>query len=153
MSIRSGASSERTLVEHSTSSLPDLVRALVEAMIEAHTTDPELFELLRWKCRTELTRARDFESRLRGVLRLALTSRARKSARVATLERVLFVLTHMVDSLSHAAAIQRPSKLLARRRQGRGGTRRTRVSKGVSGSSRDLAHLRRRAALASAGAP
>jgi AcrR family transcriptional regulator len=34
------------LVEHASSSLDDLIRAMVEGMIEAHTKDPELYELL-----------------------------------------------------------------------------------------------------------
>ena len=33
---------QNKLVEHAASSLEDLVRAMVEAMIEAHATDPEL---------------------------------------------------------------------------------------------------------------
>jgi AcrR family transcriptional regulator len=106
-----GSLVERTLVEHSRSSLPDLVRALVEAMIEAHTVDPELFELLHAEVPHRAHGARDFESRLRGVLRLALTARAKEIDSDRDVERVLFVLTHMVDSLSHAAAIQRPSRL------------------------------------------
>src|SRR5262244_2098197 len=37
---------ETRLVEHAASSLDGLVRAMVEGMIEAHATDPELYELL-----------------------------------------------------------------------------------------------------------
>jgi hypothetical protein len=35
---------EASLVEHASSSLDDLIRAMVEGMIEAHTKDPELYE-------------------------------------------------------------------------------------------------------------
>src|SRR5580698_943268 len=37
---------QNTLVEHAASSLEDLMRAMIEAMVEAHTSDPELYELL-----------------------------------------------------------------------------------------------------------
>jgi AcrR family transcriptional regulator len=43
---------QRTLLEHAWSSLGELVRALVEGMVEAHTRDPELFELLSTQFRT-----------------------------------------------------------------------------------------------------
>jgi len=35
------------LIEHAASPLDVFIRAIVEAMIEAHTDDPELFELLQ----------------------------------------------------------------------------------------------------------
>src|SRR5580698_8674389 len=37
---------ETTLVEHAASSMDEFVSAMVEAMIDAHKTDPELYELL-----------------------------------------------------------------------------------------------------------
>src|ERR1700722_1896488 len=37
---------ETKLMEHAASSLDTLIRAMVEAMIDAHTPDPELYELL-----------------------------------------------------------------------------------------------------------
>jgi AcrR family transcriptional regulator len=102
---------ERTLVEHAASSLDALLRALVEAMIEAHATDPALHELLREVPHDD--GARDLPTRLRGALRLAISSRerARAARSPRALERSLFVLTHMIDALSHAAVHSRPPKL------------------------------------------
>src|SRR5215469_2133597 len=37
---------ERTLVDHAASSLDDLMRAMIEAMLDAHSADPELYQLL-----------------------------------------------------------------------------------------------------------
>lgn len=102
---------ERTLVEHASSSLEALVRALIEAMIEAHAADPELHELLFSEVPHGATGSRELESRLRGVLRLVVTSRAHELGRSRELERTLFVLTQMVDALAHGAVLHRPSKL------------------------------------------
>jgi AcrR family transcriptional regulator len=106
-----GSLVERAVLERAAAPLPELVRGLVEAMIEAHTDDPELFELLHSEIPHRAHGVRDFDSRLRSVLKLALSSRGRELGSSRDLERVLFVLTHMIDSLSHAAAIQRPAKL------------------------------------------
>jgi AcrR family transcriptional regulator len=38
---------EKTLVQHASSSLDDLLRALVDAIVDAHAPDPELYELLQ----------------------------------------------------------------------------------------------------------
>ena len=37
---------ETTLVKHAGSSLDELIRAMIGAMVDAHTTDPKLYELL-----------------------------------------------------------------------------------------------------------
>src|SRR5215472_11460244 len=37
---------ESKLVEHAASSLEELMRAMIEAMVDAHSADPELYELL-----------------------------------------------------------------------------------------------------------
>ena len=102
---------ESTLVRHASSSLETSIRAVVEAMVDAHTTDPELYELLHAEVPHRAGGARNFEGRLRGALRLAVASRADELKSPRDIERVLFVLTHMVESLSHAAAIRRPPRL------------------------------------------
>jgi hypothetical protein len=50
----------------------------------------------------------DFDARLRNALRLAVAARA---ADAAALERVLFVLPNLLDSLCHAAVLRRPARL------------------------------------------
>jgi len=61
-----------TLIEHAASPLDVFNRAIVEAMIEAHTDDPELFELLQHEVSHRADSAQDFAVRLHGAFRLAL---------------------------------------------------------------------------------
>jgi AcrR family transcriptional regulator len=98
---------ESRLVEHAASALEDRVGALVEAVVEAHAADPELHELLATQVPHGADGAHGLEGRVRGALRLALSSRAEER----DLERALFVLPHMVEALSHAAALRRPARL------------------------------------------
>lgn len=102
---------ESTLVAHATSPLAELMRALIEAMVEAHATDPELYDLLLTEVPHRADGARDFEGRFRGVLRLALASRAHELAAPLKLDRTLFVLSHMIEALAHAAVLRRPPRL------------------------------------------
>ena len=103
---------ESKLVDHAASSLDDLMRGLVEAMIQAHAADPELHELLSTEVphRADVG-ARDIEVCLRGAFRLALASRASDLKPARDLDRMLFVLTHMVEALSHGAVLRRPPRL------------------------------------------
>jgi AcrR family transcriptional regulator len=102
---------ERTLVEHAASSLEELIRALVEAVVDAHAPDPELYEVLHIEAPHRGDGARHLAERLRGALRLAISSRASEFNSSRNIERVLFVVTHMVDSLSHGAVLRRPKQL------------------------------------------
>lgn len=43
---------ESKLFEHTESSLDDLIRIMIEEMINAHAPDPELYELLMTEFRT-----------------------------------------------------------------------------------------------------
>jgi AcrR family transcriptional regulator len=101
---------EGALVAHAAAPFDDLVRALVEALVEAHASDPELHELLT----TEVPNrggARAFESRLRNAFRLALAARAPAGRPARDQEKVLFILPHMVEALAHGAALRRPPGL------------------------------------------
>jgi AcrR family transcriptional regulator len=100
---------ERTLVEHAAASLEALIRALVEAVVAAHATDPALYELLRVV--PHVPGAPDFAVRLRGALRLALAARASELGRRRDLDALLFVVTNQIDSLCHAAVLRRPPRL------------------------------------------
>jgi AcrR family transcriptional regulator len=106
---------ERTLVDHADAPLAVLLRALVDALVDLHARDPELHELLLTvPHRSDGTR--DFAVRLRGALRLTLEARAYEigvaDVRAAgDLERVLFVVSNLLDGLCHAAALRRPSRL------------------------------------------
>jgi AcrR family transcriptional regulator len=96
------------LIEHATSSLDDLMRAMIEGMIDAHSPDPELYELLATEVPHRAEGTRDFSVRLHGAFRLALSSRARELKKSRDLDKLVFVVTHMVESLSHGALFRRP---------------------------------------------
>lgn len=99
------------LVEHASSSLEDFVRALVEALVDAHAADPEFHELMTTTVPHGAEGARALDVRLRGTFKLAITSRMRDRKLPRDLDRMLFVLPHMVEALSHGAAYQRPPGL------------------------------------------
>src|SRR6202044_3119398 len=67
---------EAKLMEHAASPLDTLMRAMVEAMIDAHTPDPELYELLSTEVPHRVEGTRDFAVRLHSAFRLAIASRA-----------------------------------------------------------------------------
>jgi len=46
---------ETKLIEHAAPSLDDLMRAMIEGMIDAHSADPKLYELLATEVPTERT--------------------------------------------------------------------------------------------------
>jgi AcrR family transcriptional regulator len=99
------------LVEHAASSIEELVRAMVEAMIEAHATDPELYELLTTEVPHRADGTRDFAVRLHGAFLLAISSRAQELKKRRDLDKVVFVVTHMVEALSHGAVLRRPARM------------------------------------------
>lgn len=102
---------ERTLVENANSPLEKLIRAMVEAMVEAHVPDPELYELLLTEVPHRAEGTRDFAVRLHGAFRLAISARRHELKGHRNLDKVVFVVTHMVESLSHGAVLRRPPGL------------------------------------------
>jgi AcrR family transcriptional regulator len=102
---------ESTLVEHASSSLDDLMRAMVEAMVEAHTGDPKLYEVMATEVPQRADGTQDFAVRLHGVFRLALASRVKELKRHRDMNKVAFVVTNMIETLSHGAVLRRPPGL------------------------------------------
>jgi len=102
---------ETKLVENAESPLDELIRAMIEAMIEAHQPDPELYALLMAEVPHRAEGTREFAVRLHRAFRLAIASRAHELKRRRNLDKIVFVLTHMVESLSHGAVLQRPPGL------------------------------------------
>jgi AcrR family transcriptional regulator len=102
---------ESKLMEHAESPLDTLMRAMIEAMIDAHTPDPELYELLSSEVPHRAEGTRDFAVRLHGAFRLAIASRANELKTRRDLDTVVFGVTHMVDALSHGAVLRRPARL------------------------------------------
>ena len=102
---------ERTLIGHATSSLDELIRAIVEAMVGAHTGDPELYQLMMTLVPHGVDGTPSFAARLHNAFRLAIAPRAQELKRGKNLDKVVFVVTNMVDALSHGAVLQRPTGL------------------------------------------
>ena len=102
---------ESKLIEHAASSLEELMRTMIEAMVDAHSADPELYELLATEVPHRAEGTRDFAVRLHGAFRLAIASRAYQLKKGRDLDKLVFVVTNMVESLSHAALFRRPPHL------------------------------------------
>lgn len=102
---------ESRLVQHAGSSLDELMRALIEAMIDAHTRDPELYERLATEVPHRADGTRDFAVRLHGAFLLAIASRARGAKKRRDLEKAAFIVAHMVESLAHGVVLRRPPRL------------------------------------------
>jgi AcrR family transcriptional regulator len=99
---------EQTLVQNATASLDELMRAMVEAMIDAHANDPELYEALFMQVPHRANGAQDFTTRLHGAFRLAIAARSGEFRSPVDLDKMVFVVTHMVESLSHGVVLRRP---------------------------------------------
>ncbi|HEX4006902.1 MAG TPA: TetR/AcrR family transcriptional regulator [Acidobacteriaceae bacterium] len=97
------------LAQHGSSSLQALIAALVEAMIDVHTADPNLYELLSTQIPPRPGGSRDFSQRLHGAFRLALAAHVRELPPERDLDLTVFVMTHIVDSLGHGAVLRRPA--------------------------------------------
>ena len=104
---------ERTLVEHATSSLEDLMRALVNAMIDTHSGDPEFYQLLMVEVPHRADGSQDFAVRLDGAFRLAIAAKGR-SRTENELDKAAFVVANMMDGLCHGAVLRRPAKVSLR---------------------------------------
>ena len=102
---------ETTLIKHATSSLDDLMRAMIEGMIDAHSADPELYELLATEVPHRADGTKEFAVRLHGAFRLALAARAHELKKGHDLDKLVFVVSHMVEALSHGALFRRPPRL------------------------------------------
>jgi hypothetical protein len=102
---------QNTVVEHAGASLKDLIRAIIEAMVKSHAVDPALPELLMREVAHRSGGTIDFAQRLHGIFLLAISSRAHELKRRRNLDAVVFVVAHMIDTLSHGAALRRPSTL------------------------------------------
>jgi len=99
---------EKTLVDCAVAPLDELMRAMIEAMVDAHTGDPELFEMMQAEVPHRAEGTRDFAERLQGAFLLAISARKHEIKRQRELNKVAFMVTQMVDALSHGAVLKRP---------------------------------------------
>jgi hypothetical protein len=84
---------------------------MIKGMIDAHSVDPELYELLATEVPHRADGTRDFAARLHGAFRLALASRAHELKKGHDVDKQAFVVANMAESLSHAALLRRPLRL------------------------------------------
>jgi AcrR family transcriptional regulator len=100
-----------TLIAHATSSLEDWLRAMIDTMINTHTGDLELFELLGTEVPHRADGTKHFAVRLHGAFRLAIAARAHELKKHRDFDKMAFVVAHMVESLSHGVLYRRPPGL------------------------------------------
>jgi hypothetical protein len=80
-------------------------------MVDAHVPDPELYEVMLTEVPHKADGSPDFAVRLHGVFRLAIAGRAHELGPGRDLDTVVWVVTHMVESLSHGAVLRRPARM------------------------------------------
>jgi AcrR family transcriptional regulator len=101
----------RRLTECGDSSLERLVESLVDGMVEVHTVDPELSELLGSEVPHRADGTVDFTIRFHEAFRTALSPHAEGFGRKIDLDTRAFVMANMVDALGHAVVLRRPRGL------------------------------------------
>lgn len=98
---------ETTVARHATSSLGTLVLALMDGLIDAHADDPTLHELLA----REIPLRVDGPPGLRLALRAIICERAQEVTPSRDVDRTLFIVPNLMDTLAHEAVLARPPQL------------------------------------------
>ena len=101
----------RKIKDSAESSLEELIAYLLDGMIEAHATDPELSELLQSEVPHRADGTVDFSIRFQEPFRAALAPHERRFGRKIDLDTRAFVIANMVDALGHAVVLRRPRTL------------------------------------------
>jgi AcrR family transcriptional regulator len=96
-----------TVAQHTTSSLGALVLSLMDGLIDAHAHDPVLHELLAREIPLRAGRAPG----LRLALHAVISDRAHELTSSRDVERTLFIVPNMMDTLAHEAVLARPPQL------------------------------------------
>jgi AcrR family transcriptional regulator len=99
---------QRRMIESADATLEGLIASLIDGMIEAHTVDPELSDLLQAEVPHRANGTRDFAVRLHGSFRTALASHVRELGGRTDLDTRAFFVGNMVDALGHAIVLRRP---------------------------------------------
>jgi AcrR family transcriptional regulator len=101
----------RRMTECTDSSLEHLVESLLEGMVEVHTLDPELSELLASEVPHRADGTVDFSIRFHDAFRSALAPHRAYFGTKTDLDTRAFVMANMVDALGHAVVLRRPGSL------------------------------------------
>jgi AcrR family transcriptional regulator len=99
---------QRQIAKSTESTLEELIASLIDGMIEAHATDPELSDLLQAEAPHRAGSTRDFSIRLHGAFRKALAPHVREFGSGTDLDMRAFFVSNMVDALGHAIVLRRP---------------------------------------------
>jgi AcrR family transcriptional regulator len=99
---------QRRMIESADATLEGLVVSLMDGMIEAHATDPELSELLHSEVPHHANGTRDFSTRLHDAFRCSLAPHSREFGREVDLDTRTFVVINMIEALGHAIVLRRP---------------------------------------------
>jgi len=99
---------ERALLASAGGDLEETLRGLLEAMVEAHARDHELYTLLLLELPQDAAGDDGLDQRLGQALRLALAAHGAEMDEARDVERLVFVLRALLESLAHAVALRRP---------------------------------------------
>ena len=99
---------QRRIAESAESTLEELISSLIDGMVEAHATDPELSNLLQSEVPHRADSTRDFSVRLHGAFRKALAPHARELGSRIDPDMRAFFVSNMIDALGHAILLRRP---------------------------------------------
>lgn len=102
---------DHCLAESADASLEELLAALIDGMIEIHSADPALSELLHSEVPHCAAGTQDFSARLHPAFRKALAPHAREFGRRIDLDMRAFFVANMIDALGHAAVLRRPKDI------------------------------------------
>lgn len=105
---------QRKISESTGEPLDRPVSHLMDGMIEAHASDPQLAALLDSEVQHRADRAREFSVRLHEPLRKALKPYAESLGGVVKLDLRAFLLANMLEAFGHAAVLRRPTALSQR---------------------------------------
>jgi AcrR family transcriptional regulator len=98
----------RRMAKSTEITLEELISSLIDGMIEAHTVDPELSELLQAEVPHRAAGTLDFSVRLHGAFRKALAAHARELGGRIDLDMRTFFVSNMVEAFGHAIVLRRP---------------------------------------------
>jgi AcrR family transcriptional regulator len=101
----------RKIKESDGESLDRLISHLMDGMIEAHGSDPELSALLDSEVPDRTDAIREFSLRWHEHLRKALASHAASIGGIAKLDIRAFLLGNLLEALGHAVMFRRPAGL------------------------------------------
>jgi AcrR family transcriptional regulator len=98
---------QRRMIESEDATLEELIASLIDGMIEAHTADPELSELLQSEVPDRADGTREFSVRLHQAFRRALAPHKQEFGRKIDLDTRTFFVSNLVEALGHAIVLRR----------------------------------------------